>query len=106
MNSSTPDNSPEACCTRHELERVPEVVTRRVSLAQLRTGETGRVLTSELDPQDAAVLRAMGLRADAQVKLCRPGQPCIVSVVGVHGMCCRIGLASPLAERVMVGLNT
>ena len=32
------------------------------------------------------------LRADAEVRLCRTGQPCIVAVVGVHGLCCRIGL--------------
>lgn len=83
---------------------VPQVVTRRVTLAQLRSGQEGRVLASQLDPEDAAMLRAMGLRADARIKLCRPGQPCIVSVVGAQGACCRIGLAAPLAERVVVGL--
>lgn len=82
-----------------------EVVMRRLQLTQLRCGEIGRVLTNQLDPRDAAVLRAMGLRANAQVKLCRPGQPCIVSVVGVQGACCRIGLAAPLAARVVVGVD-
>lgn len=85
--------------------RAPEVVVRRIPLTQLRHGETGRVLTNQLDPKDAALLRAMGLRANAEVKLCRPGQPCIVSVVGLHGACCRIGLAAPLAARVVVGVN-
>ena len=84
---------------------LPEVLVRRVPLTQLRSGEVGRVLTNQLDPRDAAVLRAMGLRANAQVKLCRPGRPCIVSVVGLHGACCRIGLAAPLAARVVVGVD-
>lgn len=88
----------EGCCP-------PEVATRRVRLTQLRDGQTGKVLTSQLDPQDAQVLSAMGLRADAEVRLCRTGQPCIVAVVGVHGLCCRIGLAGSLAERVVVGVN-
>lgn len=78
---------------------------RRIPLSQLKAGEVGRVLSSQLDPEDAAMLRAMGLRADVQVKLCRPGQPCIVSVVGLHGACCRIGMAAPLASRVVVSVR-
>lgn len=97
------DTNPE--CPAHAEGCTPEVVTRRVRLTQLRDGQTGRVLTSQLDPRDAQVLSAMGLRADAEVRLCRTGQPCIVAVVGVHGLCCRIGLAGALAERVVVGVN-
>ena len=78
---------------------------RRLSLAQLKPGQTGTVLNSQLDPDDAAMLRAMGLCANAQIKLCSPGQPCIVSVLGAHGCCCRIGLAPSLAQRVVVGVD-
>ncbi len=92
-----------SCCGTPPPE--PEITVRRIPLTQLRSGEVGRVLTNQLDPKDAALLRAMGLRANAEVKLCRPGQPCIVSVVGAHGACCRIGLAAPLAARVVVGVD-
>lgn len=92
-----------SCCGTPPPE--PEITVRRIPLTQLRSGEVGRVLTNQLDPKDAALLRAMGLRANAEVKLCRPGQPCIVSVVGTHGACCRIGLAAPLAARVVVGVD-
>jgi hypothetical protein len=64
-----------------------------------------------LDPNDAALLRAMGLRPSARIRICRLGEPCIVEVLSGSDSCgraggcaCRIGLAKPLAERVMVGL--
>jgi hypothetical protein len=64
-----------------------------------------------LDPSDAALLRAMGLRPSARIRVCRLGEPCIVEVMSGSDSCnrpggcaCRIGLAKPLAERVMVGL--
>jgi len=59
-----------------------------------------------LDVRDAALLRAMGLRPNAKVRLCRLGEPCIVEVMtgagdgtckGPGGCWCRIGLAKPLA---------
>lgn len=76
----------------------------RVALTQMRPGQTGVVGESTLDADDAAMLRAMGLRPLARVRLCRLGEPCIVHVVGAHGCCCRIGLSRRLAERVTVGL--
>lgn len=73
-----------------------------VSLTQLKPGQTGTVESASLDAEDAALLRAMGLRLNATVRMCRPGEPCIISVQGPHGCACRIGLARPLAERVRV----
>ena len=55
-----------------------------------------------IEPKDAQVLRAMGIRPDAQLELCRLGEPCIVCVQGPGGSSCRIGLARRLAERVLV----
>jgi hypothetical protein len=64
-----------------------------------------------MDPCDAALLRAMGLRPNATVRLCRLGEPCIVEVLngasedgcrGTGGCWCRIGLAKPLACAVVV----
>lgn len=77
-----------------------------MSLTQLKAGETARVESATLDSEDAALLRAMGLRMNATIKMCRPGEPCIISVQGPHGCACRIGLARPLAERVRVGVIT
>ena len=74
----------------------------RISLTQLPRGGRGRVSGSTLEPKDAQVLRAMGIRPDAQVEVCRMGEPCIVSVYGACGTSCRIGLAKRLAECVLI----
>ncbi len=78
---------------------------RRVRLTRLRVGETGRVCGGRLEDEDKDMLRALGLRPDALVKLTRTGEPCIVQVLGPHGCSCRIGLARPLAERVIVSVE-
>jgi hypothetical protein len=84
----------------------------QVPLSDLRPGQVATVCETCLDAADAAVLRAMGLRPNATVRLCRLGDPCIVEVVpGVPGEgtgcerpdCrCRIGLTAELARRVKV----
>jgi Fe2+ transport system protein FeoA len=88
-----------------------------ISLTRLRRGQTGVVREARLSGEDGALLRAMGLRPNARVRLCRVGEPCIVAVsVGLatgggyatDGGCagtCRIGLARPLAERIMVAVD-
>jgi Fe2+ transport system protein FeoA len=81
-----------------------------VAMTTLQAGQMATVFQTSLDPGDAALLRAMGLRPSARIRICRLGEPCIVEVLsgtdscGRPGGCaCRIGLARPLAERVMVG---
>lgn len=71
-------------------------------LTALKPGQSGVVVDAAMDADDAAQLRAMGLRPNARVVLCRSGEPCIVRVLGACGCESRIGLARPLAERVMV----
>lgn len=56
--------------------------------------------------EDAKMLRAMGLRPDASVTMCRKGEPCIVSLMGACGGGCRIGLARGIAEKVMVEIDS
>jgi Fe2+ transport system protein FeoA len=94
-----------------------------VALTSLRAGDVGIVCETCMDPIDAAMLRAMGLRPNATIRVCRLGEPCILEVfTGAAAPCeaqtgsssadrpcdrpggcsCRIGLARPLAERVMV----
>ncbi len=80
------------------------------SLDQLRVGQTGEVVEARLEPKDAALLAAMGLRCHASVRVCRAGEPCIVSVLGGGSSCsgagnCRIGLARPLAEKIFIKLG-
>lgn len=75
-----------------------------VPLSELGTGRFGIVSEAMLDPTDAALLRAMGLRPKARVRVCRLGEPCIVEVFGTcpGGCGCRIGLSLELARRVMI----
>lgn len=90
----------------------PSPAQRPTPLCDLRPGQTG-VLTAltvrgDLTEGDAAYLRAMGLRPQARVRICRLGQPCIVEVLSSSESCgaaqcgCRIGLSRELAEHVLV----
>lgn len=76
--------------------------TTAVPLNQLKPGESGIVRGAPESGDDAAVLAAMGLCCNAKVRLCRAGEPCIVAVVAGSGAGCRIGLARPLADRILV----
>lgn len=75
----------------------------RIALTQLKPGQTARIRHADLEADDAALLRAMGLRPATFVRMCRAGEPCIIEVYpgGVTSCACRIGLARPLADRVM-----
>lgn len=99
-----PEAKDGGCCGH------PVVTTRRVALTTLKPGQQGVVAGGTLDEADAAFLRAMGLQNDAKVRMCRAGEPCIVAVgsIGVECGCtsvCRIGLARPLAERIIVTID-
>lgn len=74
----------------------------RVSLAMMRPGERATVCSSDLAPADRRLLRAMGLRPDAEVQMCRHGEPCIVRIMGACACSSRIGISRPLAERVYI----
>jgi Fe2+ transport system protein FeoA len=78
-----------------------------LALTALRVGETAVILSANVDPADAAYLRAMGLRPHATVRVCRLGEPCIVEILAcgmqMCGQCgCRIGLSRAIADRVAV----
>ena len=101
-NAVPAENGP-ACCRKPDRCCAAPVVA--VPLTALRVGQCGVVCETCLSDRDAAMLRAMGLRPKARVRICRLGEPCIVEVMGsTPGGCgCRIGLARPLAERIMIG---
>ncbi len=77
-----------------------------IALDALEPGRLGVVCEHCLDPKDASMLRAMGMRPGASVRVCRRGEPCIVEVMppGPCGCDCRtrIGLAADLARRIRV----
>jgi hypothetical protein len=81
--------------------------TQVMALSELRCGQTGVICEARLDADDAALLRAMGLGCNAKVRLCRAGEPCIVALTcgKTGGISCRVGLARPLAERILVDLG-
>lgn len=80
--------------------------TPPMALSRLPVNALAHVCETCLDPRDAAMLRAMGMRPCARIRMIRAGEPCIVEVVGVNpatGSCgCRIGLSRDLADRVTV----
>jgi len=70
------------------------------------TGWIGRVVSTDLPDSEAAMLRAMGLRPGAVVRVCRRGTPTVVEVVSGH-QCkchcrCRIGIASEVCGSIVV----
>lgn len=75
-------------------------------LVAARAGQEGQVLGAGLEERDAAMLRAMGLRPSAKLRVCRVGEPTIVELVpdgpGVCRSGCRIGLAKSLAARIRI----
>ena len=74
-----------------------------VPLSQLPLGCRAVVSESDLDESDASLLRAMGLGPNAEVRMCRLGEPCIVALpCGCDAGGCRIGLSRRIADRVYV----
>lgn len=72
-------------------------------LSEMKPGQGGTILRTELPEDEKALLRAMGMRDNARIVLCRLGEPCIVRVMGGCGCSFRIGLSRPLADKVMIG---
>ena len=79
--------------------------THSISLSQLKPGQCGVVREAGVGEADAALLGAMGLCCNAKVRLCRAGEPCIVAITTGRGAGCRIGLARPLAEKIIVDVD-
>ena len=83
---------------------IDPAAARVVPLTQLPKGARGRLATCDMPDGDACCLRAMGLRPESVLRLCRGGHTCIVEVcdahTGVGGH--RIGLTRDIAQRVHV----
>ncbi|MBL4808935.1 MAG: ferrous iron transport protein A [Phycisphaerales bacterium] len=76
-----------------------------IPLTQLTRGQSGRVQINGAATEEIKMLRAMGLRPNASITMCRLGEPCIISLSGACGGGCRIGLAKEIAGRVMVHVD-
>lgn len=75
-----------------------------IPLTQLSRGQKGRVRIADTTGE-VRLLRAMGLRPNSEVTMCRLGEPCIISLNGSCGDGCRLGLAKEIAGRVMVQVD-
>jgi hypothetical protein len=73
------------------------VDSRPVRLSDLERGDTARVHAADLDAETAGLLQAIGLGAASPLRLCQPGNPCIVQVRAT-----RIGIADAVARRIFV----
>jgi Fe2+ transport system protein FeoA len=89
----------DACCGQQGLGRV-------VGLCCMKCGECGIIRSTCADGADAAYLRALGLRPNQRIRLCRAFGPWIVEVGCNGGPGSRIGLARSLAEQVQVEVNS
>lgn len=97
--SSTRETAPRdaeaGCCGAGGSGRV-------ISLCCMTPGECGIIRQNTATGADAAYLRALGLRVNQRVRLCRASGPWIVEVGCQGGPACRIGLAHAMAEQVRV----
>lgn len=75
-----------------------------VTLCRMKPGQCGIIRSLLAAGADAAYLRALGLRANQRVRLCRASGPWIVEVGCNGGPASRIGLARDLAAQVQVEL--
>ena len=83
------------------IESQKQVQSKAIPMTELTRGQSARIHCTQAHPDDSSMLRAMGLRPDASIQMCRLGEPCIVSLSGA----CRIGLAKDIASRVMVYID-
>jgi len=72
----------------------------KIPLSQLGRGQRAVVECAALDALPAdhkCLLAAMGLGESCQLRVCRPGSPCIIKVDAT-----RLGLPRSLAEQILV----
>ena len=68
-----------------------------IALSTLTVGSLARLHEARLDDQSAGLLRALGLLASRDLRLCKAGEPCIVQVGTT-----RIGVSRAVASRILV----
>ena len=68
-----------------------------IPLTRLETGRRARLHQADVDDATRRYLRAVGLTAASEFRLCKAGEPCIIQVRAT-----RIGLSKLLAGRILV----
>ena len=68
-----------------------------VPLCDLPVGQVARLHAVDLDDAAAGLLKALGLTADSELRLCKAGEPCILQIGGT-----RIGVSRGVASRILV----
>ena len=68
-----------------------------IPLTRLETGRRARLHQADVDDATRRYLRAVGLTAASEFRLCKAGEPCIIQVRAT-----RIGLSKLLASRILV----
>ncbi len=76
---------------------MPDRSVTPVRLSDLEVGRAARFHDSTLDAEARDLLRALGLTAQAVVRVCKRGEPCIVQVRST-----RIGLSRAVARAIFV----
>lgn len=79
---------------------LPDIQTA-VRLSQLGKGRSARLASTTLPVDEGETLRAMGLRPECELRVCKIGEPCIVTI-GPAQSRCRIALARRVAEQLHV----
>jgi len=72
----------------------------RIPLTQLRKGQRAIVDCAQIEglPEgDRCLLHAMGMHHECEVKVCRPGTPCIVQIDST-----RLGISGDVARKILV----
>ena len=68
-----------------------------IPLTRLEKGRRARLHQADVDDATGRYLRAVGLTAASEFRLCKAGEPCIIQVRAT-----RIGLSTLLARRILV----
>lgn len=83
--------------TVRETEQACEIVPLR----SLRAGMRAQLHAMDPCCEDCKLLQAMGMTEQCEIRMCRRGTSCIVQVGAT-----RLGVASQLAERILVRTTT
>lgn len=71
-----------------------------VPLSRLKEGQRGRLHSASLCCEDCALLNAMGMTEECEIRVCQKGNPCIVQVNAT-----RLGLSSAMARHIFVHIH-
>ncbi|MCE2875533.1 MAG: ferrous iron transport protein A [Planctomycetaceae bacterium] len=81
-------------------DATPQPERPRIPLTQLGRGQRARLdagCMSGLPEHDQCLLRAMGVHEHCELRVCKPGEPCIIQVERT-----KVGLSGPVANQLLV----